>query len=270
MATPPSPDAQGISSWLEAATPWQAENGALVQAIVERQRPDHLFAILAAELRDSRFPEDLFEECAEILGLEYSAQLVRSVTPTIPNMRRGYFGEMIAAGCLQEFDGCWILVQKPSFAITPNQSLPGTDVLAAYVDNGQITSLIFTEAKVRTARDRNVLLQAAQQAISDSQNEYAPMIGFVLRRLYESDKEAFGLFLDYLNRRRVGPTDDFQYVYLVLERGAWSVGDVSDLDEICPLPSGFRVSVVEIEDLAQLIGESYAWIGLVVDEHDNE
>ena len=270
MPTPPSPDVQGIFSWLDAATPWQADNGVLVQTIAERQRPDNLHAVLAAELRDTRFPNDLFEECAEILGLEYSAQLVRSVTPTNSNMRRGYFGEMIAARCLQEFDGCWILVQKPSFAITPNQSLPGTDVLAAYVDNGEITSLIFTEAKVRTARDRNVLLQAAQQAISDSQNEFAPIIGFVLRRLYESDKEAFGSFLNYLNRRRVGTTDDFQYVYLVLERGAWSVDDVSDLDEICPLPSGFRVSVVEIENLAQLVGQSYAWIGMVVDEHDDE
>lgn len=96
------------------------------------------------------------------------------------------------------------------------------------------------------------------------------MIGFVLRRLYESDEEAFGLFLNYLSRRKVGTPDDFQYVYLVLERGAWSVDDVSDLDEICPLPSGFRVSVVEIENLAQLVGQSYAWIGMVVDEHDDE
>ena len=270
MPTPPSPDVQGISSWLDAATPWQADNGALIQTISERQRPDNLHSLLGAQLQDTRFPQGLIEECAEILGVEYTAQLASSMTPSNPNMRRGYFGEMIAARCLQEFDGCWILVQKPSYAITPNQSLPGTDVLAAYVDNGEITSLIFTEAKLRTARDRNVLLQAAQQAVSDSQNEFAPMIGFVLRRLYESDQEEFRSFRNYLNRRRVGTTDDFQYVYLVLERGAWSVDDVSDLDEICPLPSGFRVSVVEIENLAQLVGQSYAGIGMVVDEHDDE
>lgn len=270
MPTPPSPDVQGISSWLDPATPRQAENGALVQTITELQRPDNLYAVLAVELQETRVSGDLFEECAEILDMDFSNQLVSSMTPTNPNMRKGYFGEMIAARCLQEFDGCCVLVQKPGFAITADQSLPGTDVLAAHLDNGEITSLIFTEAKVRTARDPRVLLQAAQQAISDSENEYSPMIGFALRRIHESDKAAGREFLSFLSRRRDGATNDFQYVYLVLERGAWSVDDVSKLDEICPLPSGFRVSVVEIEKLKQLIDESYARIGMAVDEYDGD
>ena len=270
MPLSPATDGQSISRWLEAATPWAAENGALVQPIAERQRPDQLYALLAAELQNTRFPQDLFEECAEILGIEYSGQLIRSVTPTNPNMRLGYFGEMVADRCLQEFDGCWILLQKPSFAIAPNQSLPGTDVLAAFVNDGEIETLVFVEAKVRTGRDRRVVLQAARQAIADSQNEFASIIAFVVRRLHESNDHMFRPFLNYLERRRSGTLDDLPYVYLVLEQGAWSDNDVLVLDDLCPLPPGFRVSVVEVENLAQLVRQSYAWIGAVVDELDDE
>ena len=263
-------DGQDLSSWLNAATPWEADNGALIQEIVERQRPDNLCAGLGSELRDSRFSEDLIKECADILGLEYSNQMVRRATPTNPNMRLGYFGEVIAAGCLRDFDGCRVLIQKPSFAIAPNQSLPGSDVLAAIVNTGEIEALIFVEAKVRTTRDKDVIIQGARQSISDSQDEHASMIGFVLRRLHESQDEAFLPFLNYLKGRQDGTVNDLPYVYLVLEQGTWSVDDLSVLDEICPLPPGFRVSIVEIENLGQLVGESYAWIGAVVDEDDNE
>ena len=269
---PSSPDhsGQSISVWLEAATPWAADNGATVQAIVEGPRPDNLHALLAAELQDTRFPQDLFEECAEILGLEYSTELISSVTPTNPNMRRGYFGEMVAASCLRKFDGLWVLIRKPSFAIAPNQSLPGTDVLAALVNDGEVESLVFVEAKVRTSRSRRVVLQAAQQAISDSQNEHASIIGFVLRRLHDSEDQMLRPFLRYLSRRRDAAANDLPYVYLVLENGAWSDDDVTLLDDLVPLPEGFRVSVAQIENLAELVSDSYALIGVVADEHDDE
>ena len=210
------------------------------------------------------------EECAEILGIEHSSQLVRSVTPTIPNMRLGYFGEMIAARCLEEFDSCWIVVQKPSFAIAPNQSLPGTDVLAAFVDDGEIQTLVFVEAKVRTGRDRGVVLLAARQAIADSENEFASMVGAVVRNLYATNDQMFRPFLHYLQRRRTERLDDLPYVYLVMEEGTWSDTDVSVLDELGPLPNGFRVSVVEVQDLAELVRDSYAWVGALVDELDDE
>ena len=265
-----TPEGEGISSWLAAGPLGEAENGASVQPITERPRPGDLLATLATELQDTRFPDDLFIECAEILGMEYSEELVSSVTPTNAKMRRGYFGEMIAACCLRDFDGCWIAVQKPSFAITANQSLPGTDVLAAFVNDGEIQNLVFVEAKLRTARERRIVLQAARQAIADSENGHAPMIAFVLRRLHESDDQMFKPFLNYLARRRRGDQDDLPYVYLVLEQDTWSGNDVSVLDDICPLPPGFRVSVVEIGNLAELVRQSYSLIGMGVDEHDDE
>ena len=217
---------------------WSADNGALVQAIAEGQRPDNLLAFLATELQEARFPQGLLEECAEVLGLEYSNELIRSVTPTNPTLRLGYFGEMVAATCLRDFDGCWIVVPKPSFAIDPNQSLPGTDVLAAFLNGGEIECLVFVEAKVRTSRSRSVVLQAARQSISDSQHAYASMIGFVVRRLYESHDQMHGPFLRYLGRRHDGASDDLPFVYLVLERGAWSDDDVDLLDDLAPLPQG--------------------------------
>ena len=138
-------------------------------------------------------------------------------------------------------------------------SLPGTDVLAAFVNDGEIQNLVFVEAKLRTARERRIVLQAARQAIADSENGHAPMIAFVLRRLHESDDQMFKPFLNYLARRRGGDQGDLPYVYLVLEQGTWSGNDVSVLDDICPLPPGFRVSVVEIGNLAELVRQSYSW-----------
>ena len=52
------------------------------------------------------------------------------------------------------------------------------------MNDGENETLVFVEAKVRTVRDRRVVLQAARQAIADSQNEFASIIAFVVRHLH--------------------------------------------------------------------------------------
>ena len=255
-----------ISVWLGAGEPQEFENGARVQPITELQRPENLLTMLTEELRDARIPPDFVHECAEVLGVDHTLESVQRLAPTIPTMRLGYFGEVLAACCLRDFDGCRIAISKQQFAIAPNQSLPGTDVLAAVVVDGRIEAMIFAEAKVRTTRDRGVVAQASRQAISDAEDRHPTIVGFVLRQLWGSQDPMFRPFLNYFQRRNRGTADDRPYVYLVLEQGNWSDNDVTRLDDLSPLPPGFRITVVEIANLKQLVDQLYAWNGMVADD----
>ena len=259
-----------LSTWLRDFDPWVADNGALVQAVKESDRPADLLSVLANELFEARFTPEVVADYAKVLGVEAASDLVSDLLSTVDNLRRGYFGEVIAAGCLRDIDQCWIPVQKLRSMISSDQSLPGVDVLGAYVNAGRFEALVFVEAKVRTARNRRVVFDAAQELLSDLNSRHTSILFYTLTELKKRDDPMYQAFLDYLKRRDDSDTEDLPYVYLVLEKGKWSDQDISLLDDLAPLPPGFRVSVVEIDNLAELVTAAYSRIGISVDETDDE
>ena len=259
-----------LDSWLKCLDTWMANNGAVIQPIQEIDRPTGLVNFLADELTDARFPPELIEGYAEVLGLEATEEFVHNLIPTRTNMRRGYFGEVAAARCLQDFDFCWIPVQKLRSMIGSDQSLPGIDVLGARLADGQFETLIFVEAKVRTTRRRRIALDASKELIADFEREFPTILNFTARELENRTDPMFRPFLHYLKRRQMGETEDLPYVFLLLERGTWQDEDIDLLDELTPLPTGFRVSVIEIDNLAQLVEAAYSAIGVGVDSNDDE
>ena len=270
MANVPDTNHPSLSDWLVPADLWVAGNGALVQPIGENAKPPALTAYLAEELRDARFPAEFVEDCAAVLGIDETSALIADLVPTRQPMRRGYFGETLTACCLRDFDGYTIPVQKLRSMISSDQSLPGVDVLAAHIVGGRVEALVFAEAKLRTSRQRRIILEATSELVTDFQTERPNVLISALIRLQESNDPLYPLMLDYLRRRSQEETEDLPYVYLVFEAGSWTDDDVELLDDIAPLPHQFRVSVIEIEGLAQVVDESYRLVGLVADQNDDE
>ena len=112
MAKGPDVKHQSLSDWLFSAETWTADNGVLVQPIAERAKPPDLNTLLADELRDARFPPEFVESCAAVLGIDATSDIMTDLVPKLRSMRRGYFGETLAACCLRDFDGCRIPVQN--------------------------------------------------------------------------------------------------------------------------------------------------------------
>ena len=154
--------------------------------------------------------------------------------------------------------------------ISSDQSLPGIDILGAHVVDGRIEALVFAEAKLRTNRQRGIVLSATNELVGDFQVERPNIIISALIQLKQTNDPMFPLMLDYLRRRSQEETEDLPYVYLVLEAGNWTDGDVDLLDDLAPLPDRFRVTVVEIQGLTQLVDDAYGLVGLLADQNDDE
>ena len=259
-----------ISDWLNCSNPSEASNGALVQKISEIDRPTDLQHTLANELRDARFTPAVLVDYMEVLGIDPTSHIVRDLLPVSNTVRRGYFGEVLSACCLREFDDCWIPVQKLRSMISSDQSLPGVDVLGAQTRNGRIEALVFVEAKLRTNRESRIIVQATQELIADLKAGFPSILHFTAVELQKRNDPMYKPFMEYLGRRVGEEQDDLPYVYLVLEQGNWSDQDIRHLDELDPLPDGFRVSVIQIDNLAQLVDCSYSAIAVSPNDADDE
>ena len=270
MANDSDVKSQSLSDWLIPAKTWAADNGVLVQPIVERAKPPDLNTLLADELRDARFPPEFVADCAAVLGISVTSDIMTDLVPKGQSTRRGYFGETIATCCLRDFDGCRIPVQKLRSMISSDQSLPGIDILGAHVVDDRIEALVFAEAKLRTTRQRGIVLSATNELLDGIQAERPNILISALIQLQQTNDPMYSLMLDYLQRRRQEETEDLPYVYLVLEAGNWTDGDIDLLDDLVPLPNRFRVTVIEIQGLAQLVDDAYRLVGLLADQNDDE
>ena len=265
-----APAERPIAAWLHPAEPVMTDNGAQLQKLTEGERPANIVEILSSELREARFPPEVLVDYADVLGLTATEALIRSLLPTGYRIRRGYFGEVLAAGCLRDFEDCWVPIQKLRSMISSDQSLPGVDVVGARLAGGIVEAMVFVEAKVRTSRDVGVVLTAAQSLLEEHAAAFPTILHFVAVQLRQTNDPLYAPFLDYLQRRGQQDTDDAPYIYLLFEKGLWSDEMVSSLDDLEHLPPEFKVVVIEVEGLASLVESAYSSVGIGVDETDDE
>ena len=154
--------------------------------------------------------------------------------------------------------------------VSSDQSLPGIDVIGAHVVENRFEALVFVEAKVRTVRDRRVILSASEELLSSLEEKFPSMLHFTAVQLQQRGDPMYRPFLEYLKRRDQNDEQELPFVYLLYERGAWSDQDLSQLDDLAPLPKGFKVSVIEIANLAELIDSTYSLINVTADDSDDE
>jgi hypothetical protein len=86
---------------------------------------------------------------------ETYTKFVNKSIPSLDNMKKGRFGEIIVCEILSELLGFTIPVKKLQYQVTANQSLPGTDALALKFTDDKISEICFVESKLRTKKSDN-------------------------------------------------------------------------------------------------------------------
>jgi len=153
--------------------------------------------VVISHIRDllihARLDLEFLQDAAQHLGWDKVQALAASTQPKGVKMQRGEFGEVLSSAMLQQFHGYTIPVQKLRFAISSDQSLPGTDVIALRLDKrGKITEVGFVESKLRTKNDTGAAVQGYEQLKRDYEQRQSDMLRFVAQRLHERNDSLFG------------------------------------------------------------------------------
>ena len=176
-------------------------------------------------------------------------------------VRRGDFGEVVATEAIEALDDLVVPVRKLRYQIDPNQTLPGADVVAFDVgEEGNVTSLQFTESKYRTKPEKAILVEAIDQLEADRQKKFATTINFLAHRLHEISHPLYTEFMAYLAARR--RRDDTYGVCLTCDAENWTGAPLEEAAELPELLQPLLVRVVTLDDPNDLIDQVCAKLEL--------
>lgn len=182
-------------------------------------------------------------------------------------VRRGDFAEVLSAEAAEALDKMVVPVRKLRYQIDPNQTLPGSDVVAfALADDDSIDDLEFIESKYRTDPHVDLAVDAHEQLATDREGGYATTINFLANRLREIDAELYEAFIEFLRHSDV--KDSRHTIVLAFDQVNWDDEIVVDLDDLPEHLPELWLRVFPLEDAIQLIEDVYA--KLVWDVFDDE
>lgn len=224
-------------------------------------------------LLEARIDLDLLKDAARHLNWKKVEDLlVKPSQPTKTRKRLGDFGEILTNALLVEVYGYIVPVPKLRFAISSEQSQPGTDTIAIKRRNGFFSEICFVESKLRTADD-NYSCRAGVEGYEQLKKDYLKrvpdMISFVLARLHDKQDPLFYDFLNYLsNRQDLTHIDRFR-LGLTWEHGKWKETILEALEEEVDtsLPR-LCVQRVRIQELASNVEDLFASMGVDIVEDE--
>jgi len=263
-----------LANWLawKARLPNPYRNFDLIE-IEEKNEIDHkIEPFLTKLLQEYRFDPNLFQKLASRLGWSNVEKIIlNSTLPTVQTARRGYFGEVLTSAMLSEFFGYVIPIKKLRYAISANQSLPGTDVIAIKKQAGAISEVCFVESKLRTTSDTTASVQGYRQLKEDYSQRIPDMILFVLSRLYENEDPLFEDFFKYVSTRKDMSGIERFCLGLTWEHGTWTETVLKNLEEETDDPSFPRLVVhrTRIKNLAEHLKELFKAIGVTGASEDD-
>jgi hypothetical protein len=260
-------DSVMLKNWLSSSCPNPSpyQKFELIETTEKSELTAETREYLCSELIKARINLEAFEALAKRLGWAKVEELLRrNVLPTLPNMKRGFFGEILICKILEEFSGYIIPIQKWKYVITKNQSLPGTDAIAVKMKDDLITEVIFIESKLRTSPNANVALEGYRQLQADYSIEIPVMVAFVLSRLQEQKSPLFSAFNSYFLGRLEKTSSEKFYLGLTFDKDVWDDKVLNKLEgevEKTGYPK-LTVNKVCLAGLAHQISKNYKDIGI--------
>ena len=230
---------------------------------ISRMTPEVL-ACLRTALINAKVNVNAFKLLANKIGWpKVEEKIVGNFLARGIRMRRGFFGEVLICGVLQQFSGYIIPIQKWRYSMTSDQSLPSTDAIAIKLVDGSISELCFVESKLRTTKNKVAAVEGYQQLKNDFLKDMPDMLYFVLCRLEERNDPLFNTFDEYLYDRRNLKIEKF-YLGLVWEDSVWSNETLNELDALIPTSDypSLTVDKIRIQRLAELVTSLYQNTGL--------
>jgi hypothetical protein len=227
---------------------------------------DRIYEELVRLVRDAYFDPHFLQEVAQRYG--WTKVYEKVITPGIPEraqVKRGDFGEALANGLLEELYGYAIPVKKLRFKVSPDQTLPGTDVLALRVTgNASLEEVCFVESKLRTVRDLNAGVEGYEQLKSDFETNRQDILRFVATRLESSEQAVRNGFLEYFFSRAELPALETFRLFLWWDTSTWSEDVLQVLEENEVKLDNLTSHAARIHQLRQVTDKAFELAGLQV------
>ena len=206
---------------------------------------------------DNTISYDLIEKISKKIG--WNDTFVKFISPRLPkqkDMKKGKFGEMLEGTILEEFFDFVIPIKKWRYAITSDQSLPSTDIVAIKSDESKITEMCFVESKVTGTDDKKLVTVAYEQLMSEQTKGFPQILSFIIARLVENKDPLSERFIDYcLEKDR---NNDSYRVCTVYDKQKWADKSLENLNEVVTRSTpNLTVDVIRIESLDDVIKEVY-------------
>ena len=151
---------------------------------------------------DNTMDYDLIEKISKKIG--WNETFAKFISPRLTkqkNMKKGKFGEMLEGTILEEFFDFVIPIKKWRYAITSDQSLPSTDIVAIKNDESKITEMSFVESKVTGTDNKKLVTEAYEQLMNDQAKGFPQILSFIISRLVENKDSLSERFIDYYLER---------------------------------------------------------------------
>ena len=174
-------------------------------------------------------------------------------------VRRGDFGEAIAAQYLQEVEQYHIPVPKLRLKIIANQTLPGTDCIAFKLDNARLVEVYYVESKVRTSPDLSVAVAGAGQLRQDADTATPESPTFVARCMRGANDPLTELVEQYMFSRDT-ELDTFKLL-VFHEHALWDERILQNLEDEEIALEPFEVYIARITNLAELSDAAFRVFG---------
>jgi hypothetical protein len=244
-----------LDLWLLAADRAPANGGPIVTDVSERcAPPEEVLRYLADYLLACRVSDQLLARVTERIGWQMARDAL--LRQPVKSIRNGAFGEALAACYLSDLEAYEIPCPKARVQIDPNQTLPGTDLLAIRTQSGQIIEVHFTECKLRTTRHNGAALEAHGQLVNDHEDAFATIIMFTLGRLYETNHPLLDPFLDYLVKRTADDLDTYG-IFLVMDEAICAADPLADVIDAAGPLSPLHIRSAQIAGLGPLIANVF-------------
>jgi hypothetical protein len=258
-----------IEGWLE---PISRETSGFSFNVIDLQEdkssvPTH--TELASLLREAYWGEEYLSILAGRYGWEaVKDRFVQARAGTRLTVRRGDFGEALAAQYLREVEQYTIPVTKLRFKITANQTLPGTDCIAIKLQDDRLIAMCYIESKFRKSLDLSVAVAGVTQLKQDADTAIPEILTFVARRLNDSNSELAEIVEEYIFSRNI---DLDNYKLLVFqEKDSWDERVLQNLNDEEVGLNPLDVYVARIDNIIGLSDDTFGALGAIeVVDDDN-
>lgn len=258
-----------IDSWLECkpredVTSWDFS----IIDVFEICSPDeNMLKYLADKLLNERIGCEFIEKAKSLLG-ERWRKIIEKGLPAGQKLKRGDFGELIATLGCEKWDGFIVPVRKLRFAM--GGSSIGTDILAIRIDKtGNVGAVRYIESKLRTRNDPSAGQQAYKQLEKVIEEDYATIHEFVAQVLISTNSDLSTPFMRFLASRNTTEGIESFRVFLTWEKSQWSESVLENLSEYEIQAKPLDTHVAHINELAKLVDDIYARVGLEVTEDED-
>jgi Cap4 SAVED domain len=260
-----------LFGWLEMVGPDESEAGFVRFNLVEKIPFDgEIAARISKALTSARVNEVAGAQLQTRLGkTKYREFLAKVAAPKRDTVRKGDFGEVLAACCLEDTLGYHVPVKKLRYAKIRRDDLPtGIDAIALAVDaSSRLSEVCFLESKLRTGQDNGFAVEAHDQLELTWRESLSEHQLFMMNVLADRGHVLLDDFLAYMADQHTC-VESFS-IALHSEATAWSDLALEKLSELPPSLKPLTVYLFRVSQLAAAIQESFDHIGLTPDDEDD-